>query len=252
MCGLLGIFPDGKKIDLSAFNKLMDNSRTRGRDATGVLIYNNKDDYAIMKSPGPCLLVPTYPDITKSRCIVGHVRKATVGHPERNVNNHPFNIGKFIGFHNGTCESAIKVATDLGLDTFESDSLALMSIIDFYSKQNDTPTSIKIALSSLEMKDTFSIILFDTEDNSVYFARETGRPLILCPTMDGLAIASESIFFSYLYLTGEKYGIRFIHTQETKSNIIYKVSLDDLKIKNVEKFEQKSYAGYNAGHELYG
>lgn len=99
MCGILGYFsmaePSMKREFLHSFFKGLEETQTRGRDATGVAFFDDKNDLHYCKAPlkAEDFLkkegVKEFMEKFNPNLMLAHCRQHTTGSEKFNVNNHP-------------------------------------------------------------------------------------------------------------------------------------------------------------------
>lgn len=103
MCGICGISASPTERfnarDLSSAMLL--GIEERGGHATGVA-WATGDTVEVDKTNVRATVFVRNMDIPAyARTFIGHTRWATQGVPERNLNNHPIDVGRLVGIHNG-------------------------------------------------------------------------------------------------------------------------------------------------------
>ncbi|RLI56709.1 MAG: hypothetical protein DRO87_07795, partial [Candidatus Thorarchaeota archaeon] len=168
MCGIVGAFAFGEpdadkemeKIRQEAIifmtTELLQQTQTRGEDATGVATLFNNGMYIGLKSGEKAVnFISTrggketdyegYVKIWRSKVFnkkhpkyarihVGHCRKSSVGNSFNNDNNHPIVVDPIIGIHNGTLKNHEIIFKKLDCErTGDVDSEAIMRLVHFYT-----------------------------------------------------------------------------------------------------------------------
>lgn len=142
--------------------------------------YIYDEDVRIIKGAGKVVSLP--PEKFDKFCAyrLGHTQAPTSSIREFNPNtSHPFRVGNWIVAHNGVLENDRELIKKYWLHdiTNEVDSSVIPALIYFYTsnigKQVDQSWSIKkCILEALnELKGTYAIWAYDTENNNVYLAR---------------------------------------------------------------------------------
>lgn len=158
----------------------------RGPHAFGWMSYNPSTGITIQKFPGKVT------DHMSRVCLddecawfVGHVRYATNGSPDLNVNNHPLTHGKVVGVHNGVLRDWKRIISTTGRedDTAEVDSEAIFAAVNKWGDTN--------GLRRIE-GDMVAVYARTNHPGILNIARTYGRPLVYATTEAGsLVFASE-------------------------------------------------------------
>lgn len=140
MCGIAGIRRMGDKpIEAWQLQMLAASLEYRGNDATGFALMDEEGEIQVIKDHEPAWRFCSskgFGDWVKehltktTRVALVHTRKATVGTPFRNVNNHPMFAGKGAIVHNGYVSNAKAITDEFGASEAETDSDAIRSILD--------------------------------------------------------------------------------------------------------------------------
>lgn len=133
MCGIFGILQyDHHKIDLKALQTLVQHSRSRGKDASGFLVFQNQEAH----------LHRSHEDIARlyqklrfqgAECVIGHSRLVTNGSDD----NQPVFKRDCILFHNGIIVNDHTLWSERDGRKFEIDSEI---IIDLYQEAKEKQT----------------------------------------------------------------------------------------------------------------
>lgn len=179
MCGIVGFVskhnkynPDWKRHFMKYALAL---DTLRGEDSTGLFTVNQKGKIKTrhsLQSGDKFVVGKAFNETSFETAIaVGHNRAATRGSVTIQ-NAHPFTFGAVTLVHNGTL-------TDKGrsLDTFD-DKLAVDSMQIALALSEVPPTDAAKVLS--KVYGSFALVWYDTRDESINFARNSGRPLHAC------------------------------------------------------------------------
>lgn len=181
MCGIYGFIGKTEKMEeaLDLFKILATKTEVRGTDATG---FYAVDDVDITKDKAP----EKASDFWKARNIndlvgtpqilVGHNRKATVGDPSDNENNHPFYNENFGFVHNGDVAGDTNhVEVEVGS---ECDSERLFQyIVAREPHYRNTENAIKDAIITFD-RGAMACAMVDNENSLLHLFRNAGRPLV--------------------------------------------------------------------------
>lgn len=180
MCGLVGIAGKLAYKDEAVMKRLLVLDVFRGIDATGLAAVRKNGDVHISKlssHPFDLFEMPSFKTALNglvSSAFIGHNRAATVGN-KTTFNAHPFHFGSIVGAHNGTLGSEnVRILDDILGEKYPVDSMSLIAAID--------KVGVEEAISKLhEGKDgttgAWSLVWFDSNDNTVNFLRNKHRPL---------------------------------------------------------------------------
>ncbi|HMU97841.1 MAG TPA: class II glutamine amidotransferase [Chitinophagales bacterium] len=241
MCGLISIISKEKfginHTDKTTFLQMLFADTLRGFDGTGIYMVNRHGNlYSAKKS----IYAPAFignPDVDKlmsdairdGQLLVGHNRKATMG-AKTDENAHPFIEDHICLVHNGTLQSHKELA-----DT-QIDSHAICVALAKTTNPKEVLEKINGA---------FALIWYNAKEKSLYFCRNTERPLAFIETKSKIYIASEEKMLDWIIdrNISETYKI-----QEVPTFKLFKFNLDTLKLENLGKFESKktkqSYINY--------
>ena len=196
MCGIVGMAGDLAYSDKALFRDMLDVCQLRGRDGTGVIKVDLKDEVSYDKQVGPPnLLVDN--DIYKRvietgipKALIGHCRLKTTGGTTR-ANTHPFHFDHITGVHNGT----LKSMGDLeNRNDFEVDSACLYYNIAKKGIENVLPV----------VTGAWALVYWNEADNTLNFIRNSERPLWLTWSED----------FRKLYWASERWMFNAITRKE--------------------------------------
>lgn len=182
MCGIYGYFGkviDGKEEEVS---KLIDAmgvySQRRGLDGSGYFGFREIDGdivFSEYKKAVPFSFFREDENYSEHnewhlKLFVGHVRAGSFG----GVNDeacHPFVGNRYAMVHNGTSFEALGMASEAGIDLqFGTDSEALHKLME---SQGSNANRLFSKISC------YSVVYFDKEENTLFFARDTERPMAI-------------------------------------------------------------------------
>jgi hypothetical protein len=194
MCGIVGIISKGTTglyyADLDVFENMLVCDSLRGEDSTGVFgVYKNRQARTLKVAAEPHMLFRC-PEWTEFRSkatasmqvIVGHNRAATKG-AVNTTNAHPFNEGKIVLVHNGTLHNHKDFNKDV-----EVDSHAITHAL------NERPAKDVLK----EIDGAFAFVWYDREQQKVFVARNSERPLSFVESSTNIYFASEGGLLEYV------------------------------------------------------
>lgn len=191
----------------------------RGMDSTGVFGVNKHGNLDMLKdaSSSPFMMskkdagsqffdkiVPDY------HVMVGHNRKATMGGIDSST-AHPFIEGDICLVHNGTLTNHKKLA-DKAVD-----SHAICAHIN----ENGYKETLK------NIEGAYALIWYNADNKTVYFCRNTERPLHLVETSDRVYLASEGKMLDWLL---DRNNVLKYTVQNVPTDKVFKFSLDTRKL----------------------
>ena len=192
MCGILGYaghVPEGQWGEThDLLTALFLESEKRGRDATGFVAktepFKNPmaSDVVLSTQPIPAHRFvaddSSWRALRHRRCsmVLSHVRWATHGSPKQSFNNHPLvgRSGLYL-VHNGILSGHVAIAERMGLElTTECDS---ETILRFAEEGKHPSLGLNDALQ--ELSGSMTAVVYNSSNDWLYFARNSGRPLWL-------------------------------------------------------------------------
>lgn len=225
MCGIVGIFRLGEKIEkepmleetmLFLFTELMAQTEIRGKDATGVSALFDDGSYLIQKAGKKASDFLTTSGKTEKdyrgflqmckgydspmRNLVGHCRKSSVGNTWDNENNHPVRAGEIIGVHNGTLKNHEIIFNKLKCKREGVvDSEAIFRLVQHYTNDCKEPfTTDTLAEVIKRLDGTYSCISYNANNPFQVALMRKGRPmeLALLTQLKLLLVFSEYAFLT--------------------------------------------------------
>lgn len=172
MCGIGGLQTTkprfGMNEALISVN-LMESLTRRGTDAWGYYT----PQIGIYKQPGDFKTAPERNDLAQKLVEYGttqflcHTRKSTKGNPQKNQNNHPFELGPFVFAHNGVIYEAdeFKNPTDIETDSY----WLLWWINEEYKNGGSVADAISAGVE--HVKGIYACWLYNKEDKFTYLFR---------------------------------------------------------------------------------
>lgn len=203
MCGIFGMGFLKKNVDMvvmsSVLKKLIELSRVRGTDATG-LAFTTKNDISVLKHNVDAskfvklkeygceiskFMAPTSPRLYS---VLGHCRDQTKGSHTNPLNNHPIPVGDIVGVHNGIVTNDDTIFEKFSADISrlgEVDSEAMFSIINHYSEslKNDpdefAPTTKAIIKATGTIKGSFACGVVDAASPHNLWIFRNNNPVVI-------------------------------------------------------------------------
>lgn len=219
MCGIFGfVTSKPSKENAEMFRSLLLNSKSRGRDATGILYVTDKTKEIIMyKAPMEAVAfdkehMDKHMDgLAKAKIAIGHIRAATMGSEKNNVNNHPVESEHYFAIHNGMLHSLPRldkykykgeVDTEIFLSYVEEKGLnEAMPYLGYGSGavvllDKRDPTKLLMTRSTsptfIALKDDQGTMLFASEDEFLFKAMP--RRLDMFPSGSVIRLPDEKVF----------------------------------------------------------
>lgn len=205
--------------DKAIFQQMLISDMFRGMDSTGVFGVKANGNLDMLKDASAAPFFMSKKDagsqffdniISKYHVVVGHNRKATMG-VIQSENAHPFIEGNICLVHNGTLTNHRKLANTT------VDSHAICTHID--------SDGYKSTLKNIE--GAYALIWYNAEEKTMYFCRNSERPLYLVETTDRIFLASEGKMLDWILDRND-------HTKYTVQNVptdkVFKFSLETRKL----------------------
>ena len=215
MCGIFGLVCS-KKNALSPqsvmrlTNSLFQLSESRGKEASGIGIYTDSS-FQVFKEPIAGTSFVRLPQIHRHIqtatntsptstpiALIGHSRIATNGTPADNDNNQPVAYGKTFVIHNGivlNVDQLWKKHTDIKRNLLVDTELIAALYDSYRNKKLNPAQSLQGTFS--EIQGEASIALFDTRNDSLLLATNTGS-LYYITLPDAFIFASEGYILRQL------------------------------------------------------
>ena len=191
MCGIFGVIANNNNkiksvINKSQFNDFIKFSERRGRDSSG-FVNIALDQFKITKRDKSLSDVISYQEIKNSTVCFGHSRLVTNGFKD----NQPVVAKNSILIHNGIVVNSDDIFEELGIEKkLEIDSEVILSLYDFYKKQNKTNHEcIDLILS--KCKGTISAVIYDKLDEELLLFSNNGS-LYIGYLNENILFSSES------------------------------------------------------------
>lgn len=237
MCGLVAILSKTKsgffQGDKTIFYQMLISDMFRGMDSTGSYSVNRHGNVKWIKdaSPAPFFInkkeMATYMSnfISDYHIVVGHNRKATMGNVVSD-NAHPFVEGNICLVHNGTLSNHKKLA-----DT-TVDSHAICHHINEFG--------YKSMFKNID--GAYALIWYNIEEKTLYFARNSERPLYIAETDTRIFLASEEKMLDWILDRNNitKYTIEIVPTDK-----VFKFNMDTRKLECETKPKKEVHSNQN-------
>lgn len=255
MCGIYGFA--GQPNDPEAVTKLMKRlaieTETRGKDSSGFVALT-ENNYYFEKGPWPARDLADedfFAEAIKEKGVfyfLGHNRAASIG--KINIeNSHPFEGDRYFLVHNGTVPLAKVVAKEGGIKTEgTTDSEAILKIIESFK-------TLENALKFIKEIDDYSLVLIDKQADTMYFMRDTYKPMFFVDLRKQLGIrifaSTPGIIFKALVTSGlaSPYGATKI-TEEGFSSLpgcLYKMDRGG-ELTKIKKYKGAKNAKASSKH----
>ena len=227
MCGVVAIISKNKagffQTDKSIFLQMLISDMWRGMDSTGVFGVNEHGNLDMIKDASAAPFFINKKESTTFfnkfiqdyHIVVGHNRKATMGQVT-SENAHPFIEGNICLIHNGTLTNHKKLA-----DT-TVDSHAICHHINEHG--------YKSALKNIE--GAYTLIWYDASQKTLFFARNSERPLYLVETNDKIYLASEGKMLDWIL---DRNNISKYQVQNVPTDRVFRFSLESRKLESESK-----------------
>lgn len=166
------------QLKYSLFKHLFNESDIRGKDASGMAGIGEDNHVFSFKRPieaNKFIKLRAFKELLtiKPHTIIGHTRQATNGKPEKNKNNHPFQLKHLYLVHNGIITNADKLQDKYKFDLQSyCDSEILLHII---ASHKNIIEGIRAIYK--EVYGSFSVALLNTKNQAVYIFRNSSNPL---------------------------------------------------------------------------
>jgi len=267
MCGIVGAFAFGKpdvdkekeQIRQEAIifltTELLQQTQSRGKDATGVATLFDNGMYIGLKSGidavsfissrgGKKTDYAGYLKIWRhrlrikqhkyARIHIGHCRKSSVGNSDNNDNNHPIVVDPIIGIHNGTLKNHDLIFKKLNCGrTGTVDSEAIMRLVYHFTEGGKRPFTIDLLKEVGNRLDgSFASIIMNANNPYQVALMRDMRPIemLLIRPLNLVLIASETSFLDISIFRYNKYVS--LYNMNTKLPALKKTDLDSKMLEN--------------------
>jgi hypothetical protein len=225
MCGIIGMFAFDKgstnkenkrrrEAMLYLFTEVLQSTRTRGPDATGVSALFSDGDYMIQKGniKSPEFIANfggsdnEYDGFINNcrthdsnlKMLVGHCRKSSVGNTWDNENNHPIKAGEIVGVHNGTLKNHEIVFNKLDCKRDgEVDSEAIMRLLQSLTNDCVDPfTTDTLVETFRRLEGAFTVMAYNANNpyQVALIRKERPMELAVIKPLKIVVVVSEKVF----------------------------------------------------------
>jgi len=240
MCGIIGMFAFNngstakenkarRESMLYLFTEVLERTRTRGPDATGVSALFSDGDCIIqkgnVKSPefisnfgggdddyeGFINTVRT--DKANLQMLVGHCRKSSIGNTWGNENNHPIKAGEIVGVHNGTLKNHEVIFNKLDCERDgEVDSEAIMRLLQYLTNDCADPFTLDTLWETYRrLEGAYTFISFNANNPYQAALMRKDRPmeLAIIRSLKLLVVVSEKVFLEEALFDYNKHAMLY-------------------------------------------
>lgn len=204
MCGIFGWVSFNKSGEIGSekvFLRLMKLSVRRGKDASGMWMWDGKSEQSLVLPENGKKLINTdkfkskiLRNLNKGLVVLGHTRLATNGLVTLTKNNQPMIREDLVLAHNGIIVNSGELAHKFEIVNEESDTLVLAKILVELKKQkNDLISSVKLLSGLVCGTMNLALIKKNNKNCELVLASNNGS-LFLGWTDQGVFFASEKIF----------------------------------------------------------
>lgn len=212
MCGLAGLllYPQERSHTewqelQHLFTQTLLFNQERGREATGVALFQLDRRFHLFKQPLPAAQLVQMPDYHRllnqigphTTCLLGHTRMPTKGSPTNNANNHPLHTGHVIGIHNGQIDNDNRLFAELALPRQgQVDSEIIFRLLDTIPENALDGRYLPSALERIKrLQGRFTTLSVDLRQPARLLVLKADMPL--CVHYDPRL---QALFFSSRYL----------------------------------------------------
>lgn len=249
MCGINGyVMLKGVKRDEEMmkkirfiFDQLLYETQDRGEHATGIASFKRDGSFELYKkdinADKITRLDENYRkivdgfDAEETSVVISHTRYYTKGKPDKNFNNHPFEIGNVIGLHNGSVKNDDHLFTQYK-DKFtrvgEVDSEIIFQLINHYNNENITVKGLRKALEDTWIRGLFALAFVHKNDTNTLHLIKQEKPMYVGYWQEaGIVIFnSDDDYIKNAFRTLERVGHAF-GLGNAKQDVSIKKILDD-------------------------
>lgn len=182
MCGICGIsVGPNEHADVSAVaTTMLLGIENRGQDATGAAWWSRSDLYVDKAAIPASAFIDDLDVPADATAFIGHTRWATQGSPKTNDNNHPIDVGRLVGIHNGVLANDDALFDQIGPEhrIAQVDSEAIFA----WLQRSDLPVGEALTY----LRGSAAIAWLDAEEqDTLHLARVAHSPLIVAATHGG-------------------------------------------------------------------
>ena len=190
MCGITGLVlskrdrTEAEYAEITRqFTEQLIAAQSRGTDAAGVYILNEKGEHYYYRAPLAAKALVNTPDFqavlshvgASTIAIVGHTRAATTGSPLVVDNNHPIYDAPLIGVHNGVIYNHRNLRNQYGAVS-DVDSAVILSTIKAHMGDELLTHGI-IRQAMREVDGSWAIAVADIRQEQIFLARNDKSPM---------------------------------------------------------------------------
>lgn len=193
MCGITGMIMLPRKrsekelkILRFVFSEILKNTEDRGKDATGIYIVQKDNENILAKDAFRADIFTASEEFFRASeainnnttIVLGHTRNYTQGKPDNNLNNHPIEIGRIVGIHNGSIDNDYQLF-NANKDKFtriaDVDSEIIFQLLNYYATDTDiTREQIKQALVTERIRGSVALaFIHKAQPNIVHLIKQT-------------------------------------------------------------------------------
>lgn len=227
MCGIFGIcleHPEENWTPTDIAQILFPAIRHRGPHAFGWMSWDG-EKVEVAKYAGDVGLTKNLENVAvneQSKWVVGHVRWATHGSPQKLINNHPVRHGNTLGVHNGVLSNWEGILERTGgrmNDECEVDSEAIFAAVDQWGH--------KAGLAKLRGS-MVTVYTKLEQPQHLYVARTTGRDLTIARTKSG-----NLVFASELNVLKSMWGSQLGYVRTVGTNQLLRITKGKVESKEI-------------------